>query len=183
MQKRKKKTGLTLTPHCTVIDAFDVWYMNKLNVLIRPLGVMIHTGLHTHATFKKLLALINAGVLVIVNANTPVAVKEWNITGRKTAVWKKVLLCEWLLLLVHDSLPDTGLHSRSIKPFLTVMQMSLFGAGSTNVDYNGNEAKSEVCHIMAYAHSGPMYLAFRFQRLAGHWAGESWFTDTAMAMG
>lgn len=41
------------------------------------------------------------------------------------------------------------------------------------MDYNGDAARSEVCPIMAYAHSGPMYLAFLFQRLAGHCAGES----------
>lgn len=63
---------------------------------------------------------------------------------------------------------DTKLQSRSIKPFLTVMQITLSAAGSTNADCNGNAAKSEVCPIMAYAHSGPMYLAFLFQRLAGH---------------
>lgn len=65
------------------------------------------------------------------------------------------------------------LYSRPINPPLTVMQMTLSGAGSTNVDCNGNAAKSEVCPIIAYAHSGPMYLAFLFQRLPGHWAGEN----------
>lgn len=78
---------------------------------------------------------------------------------------------------------DIRLQSRSIKLFLTVMQMTLSGTASTNVDYNGKAAKSEVCRIMAYAHSGPMYLAFLFQRLAGHCAGESWFTDTSHGNG
>lgn len=68
---------------------------------------------------------------------------------------------------------DTRLRSRSIKPCLTVTHITLSRAGSTNMDYNGNAAKSEVCPIMAYAHSGTMYLAFLFQRPAGHCAGES----------
>lgn len=41
------------------------------------------------------------------------------------------------------------------------------------MDYNGNPAKSVVCPIMAHAHSGPIYLAFLFQRFAGHWAEEN----------
>lgn len=65
-----------------------------------------------------------------------------------------------------------SLYSRSVKPLLSVMQMTLCGEGSTNVDCSRNAAKCEVCAIMACAHSGPIYLAFLFQRLAAHWAGE-----------
>lgn len=58
-------------------------------------------------------------------------------------------------------------------PFFTVTQTTLSGVSCAH-GHKGKAAKCEVWPIMAYAHSGPMYLAFWPRRPAG-----CWFTSTA----
>lgn len=62
-------------------------------------------------------------------------------------------------------------------PFFTVTQTTLSGVSCAH-GHKGKAAKCEVWPIMAYAHSGPMYLAFWPRRPAG-----CWFTSTARTVG
>lgn len=85
-------------------------------------------------------------------------------------------LCMIMFLILDCIADQSSLFSLSCKWLSLEQEIKKVG-------YNGNASKCVVCPIMAYAHSVRMYLAFLFQRLSGHWAGESWFTDTAIAMG
>lgn len=62
-------------------------------------------------------------------------------------------------------------------PFFTVPQTTLSGVSCAH-GHKGKAAKCEVWPIMAYAHSGPMYLVFWPRRPAG-----CWFTSTARTVG
>lgn len=69
----------------------------------------------------------------------------------------------------------------SVRSSLTVMTLN--AALNANVDTMEKIARCVVCPIMVYAHSGPVYLAFRLQRFGlCCWTGESWFPDTAMVI-